>query len=231
MASRSVGAGWHRTVMDSLTGSQIEEAGLADWRKLAQALHARFRHDDPAAAAAFVTGVVALAGPGGRMPEVRLQTGVVDVVVATHVDGVWVTAGDVEVARSVSRLAAEHRLRPHPEEVAQVELALDTADGGAQGRFWAALLTGSSDNQVVDTVFDPTGRVPSLWFQPTEPHDPPRQRWHLDVWVAPEAAPGRIAAAVAAGGTVLYDAGNGSVTILRDPEGNRVCVCSSRGRE
>jgi 4a-hydroxytetrahydrobiopterin dehydratase len=217
--------------MDSLTGSQIEEAGLCDWRKLAQALHARFRYEDPAAAAAFVAGVVALTGRDGRMPELRLQSGLVDVVVATHVDGVWVTTGDVEVARAVGRLAAEHGLRPHPEEVAQVELALDTADGGAHSRFWAALLTGSPDNQVVDTVFDPTGRVPSLWFQPTEPHDTPRQRWHLDVWVAPEAAPGRIAAAVAAGGTVLYDPGNGSVTILRDPEGNRVCVCSSRGRD
>ncbi len=51
-----------------------------------------------------------------------------------------------------------------------------------------------------DTVFAPTGQLPSMWFQGTEPHEVPRQRWHLDVWVAPEVAAVRIAAAVAAGG-------------------------------
>ncbi len=98
------------------------------------------------------------------------------------------------------------------------------------GPFWSALLTGSPDHTIYDSVFDPTGRVPSLWFQPTEPHETPRQRWHFDVWLAPEVTGQRIAAAVAAGGRVVDD-GSDSFTVLADPEGNRVCVCSQRGRD
>ena len=37
---------------------------------------------------------------------------------------------------------------------------------------------------------------------------------------------GRIAAAVAAGGTVVDDAGAPSFTVLADAEGNRACVCT-----
>ena len=113
-----------------------------------------------------------------------------------------------------------------PAEVSQVELALDTADNGRLAPFWAALLTGDAGAVVHDTVFDPTGQLPSMWFQGTEPHEPPRQRWHLDVWVAPEAAEARIAAAVAAGGTVVDDSEAPSFTVLADPDGNKVCVCT-----
>jgi hypothetical protein len=28
--------------------------------------------------------------------------------------------------------------------------------------------------------------MPLLWFQETDEHETPRQRFHLDVWVAPE---------------------------------------------
>ena len=113
-----------------------------------------------------------------------------------------------------------------PREVSQVELALDTADDARLGPFWAAVLTGDADAVVRDTVFDPTGQLPSMWFQGTEPHDAPRQRWHLDVWVAPEVAAVRIAAAVAAGGTVVDDSEAPSFTVLADPDGNKVCVCT-----
>ena len=113
-----------------------------------------------------------------------------------------------------------------PGEVTQVELALDTADDGRLGPFWAAVLTGDADGVVHDTVFDPTGQLPSMWFQGTEPHEAPRQRWHLDLWVAPEVAEARIAAAVAAGGTVVDDSEAPSFTVLADPDGNKVCVCT-----
>ena len=114
-----------------------------------------------------------------------------------------------------------------PGEVSQVELALDTADDARLGPFWAAVLTGDADAVVADTVFDPTGQLPSMWFQGTEPHEVPRQRWHLDLWVAPEVGrrPGS-PPAVAAGGTVVDDSEAPSFTVLADPDGNKVCVCT-----
>ncbi|WP_173401105.1 VOC family protein, partial [Arthrobacter sp. H41] len=76
-----------------------------------------------------------------------------------------------------------------------------------------------------------TGRVPSLWFQGTEDHETPRQRWHFDLWLAPEVADERIAAAVASGGSIVDDTAAPSFTVLADLDGNRACICTSLERE
>ena len=74
---------------------------------------------------------------------------------------------------------------------------------------WAALLTGGAEAQgrgtIGDDVRDATSRVPILWFQDTEPHETPRQRFHLDVQVPYDVAEQRIAAAVAAGAVIVDD--------------------------
>lgn len=216
--------------MDALSNQQIHEAGLDDWRKLAQALHARFTAADAAAAIAFVAVVAQIAQAEGRRPEFRLAGRTVDVSVGTRVDGVWVTAPDIDLAATISKLAREHALGSEPAEVTQLEIGLDTADASRIGPFWSALLTGSTEHKIHDTVLDPSGRVPNVWFQGTEPHELPRQRWHFDLWLAPEAADGRIAAAVAAGGTVVDDSQAPAYTVLADPDGNRACVCTSLDR-
>ncbi len=43
--------------MDMLTGVQIAEANLTDWRKLGQGLHARYLVDDFSAGVRFVAAV------------------------------------------------------------------------------------------------------------------------------------------------------------------------------
>ncbi|MGN6162223.1 MAG: VOC family protein, partial [Marmoricola sp.] len=58
----------------------------------------------------------------------------------------------------------------------------------------------------------------------------PRQRFHLDLTVPPEVASERIAAAVAAGGTVVDDEVAPRFVVLADPQGNKVCVCTHVGR-
>ena len=75
-------------------------------------------------------------------------------------------------------------------------------------------------------IVDPDGRMPAAWFQQTDAHEEPRQRWHLDIHVDPAVAEARIDAALAAGGTLVRDAEAPSFTILADPEGNKVCVCT-----
>lgn len=81
---------------------------------------------------------------------------------------------------------------------------------------------------VGDDVRDATGRVPILWFQDTDEHDTPRQRFHVDVWVPAEVAAQRIAAAVAAGGVVVDDSQAPSYTVIADQDGNKACVCTSQ---
>ena len=216
--------------MNKLSNHDILDARLDDWRKLCQALHTRYRVPDFRAGAAFAVAVAEAAEAAGHQPDLRMTQDVVDVSLCTREDGLWVTEKDIGMARQISEIARQQGLKPEPAAVTQLELALDTAAEDRVGPFWAALLTGSPDNKIYDSVFDPTGRVPSLWFQGTDEHETPRQRWHFDLWLAPEAADERIAAAVAAGGSVVYDDEAPAFTVLADPDGNRVCVCTCLNR-
>ena len=94
---------------------------------------------------------------------------------------------------------------------------------------WAALLTGNAWAQghgsPSDEIRDATGRVPNLWFGDADEHETPRQWFHIEVYVAPEVAEQRIAAAIAAGGTVVDDRNAPSLTVIADQDGNRGVVC------
>ena len=118
--------------------------------------------------------------------------------------------------------AANALLTPHT-----IELALDTAHAEAVAPVWSALLTGSADAQgrgtISEDIRDATWRVPILWFQETEEHETPRQRFHLDVQVPDDVADQRIAAALAAGGVVVHDS-DPSYVVIADPDGNKACV-------
>ena len=211
--------------MDKLTSTQILEAGLDDWRQLAQGIHARFRTGSFTKGLRFLTAVTEAAEAANHHPDVTLTYPHVDLLLISHDVGA-LTSRDVDLARTISSIAAEQGLKPQPGALAEVELALDTAAPTAAGPFWAALLTGDAGNVRGDDVVDPSGRVPLLWFQGTDRHETPRQRFHLDVWVPHDVAGDRIAAAVAAGGTVVDDSQAPAFTVLADGEGNRACVCT-----
>jgi 4a-hydroxytetrahydrobiopterin dehydratase len=215
--------------MEKLTSKEILDAGLDDWRLLAQALHARFHTGDFVTGLAFVTAVTELAERAGHHPDVTLTYPFVDLKLVSH-DVSRVTRRDLDLARRISEIAREQGVDADPGATTEIELALDTADLAAVGPFWAALLTGSPDSLSGDDVVDPGGRVPLLWFQHTDAHDTPRQRFHLDVWVPHDLAGERIAAAVAAGGRVVDDGNAPAFVVLADPEGNRACVCTCLDR-
>ncbi|WP_199547096.1 VOC family protein [Streptomyces sp. N35] len=226
------------SAMEALSTPEVLSAiqdELGDWRRLAQPLAARYVTEgkDPTVAASFVSAVAQVSATAGHpVPEIRLGHGCVDLFLYTvdPAGGRWITAKDLELARLITGLAAKFLLRAAPADLTQVELALDAADHTAAGPFWAALLTGDAANTSHDSVFDPLNRLPAMWFQQTSPHEPPRQRWHLDVWLAPEVVEKRIAAALAAGGTLVDDSEAPSYTVLADPEGNKACVSCATGR-
>lgn len=215
--------------MDSLTTEQILEARLADWRKLAQALHARFLTGDFATGLRFVSAVSEAAEAANHHPDLSLTYPHVDAKLISHDVG-SVTQRDVDLARRISEIARVQGIEADPHAAAEIEFALDTADVAAVGPFWAALLTGSTDALHGSDVIDPKGRVPLLWFQDTDSHRTPRQRFHLDLWLPHDIAEERIAAAVAAGGTVVDNENAPSFVVLADPEGNRSCVCTCLDR-
>ena len=215
--------------MEKLTISEILDAGLDDWRALAQALHARFRTGDFATGLAFVNAVAEAAELADHHPDVTLSYPYVDLRLISHDVG-RLTRRDLDLARRISEIAREQGIGADPRALAEIELALDTADLAAVGPFWAALLTGSPESLVDADVVDRGGRVPLLWFQDTDAHEPPRQRFHIDLWVPHDLADQRIAAAVAAGGEVVDDSQAPSFVVLADAEGNKACVCTCLDR-
>jgi 4a-hydroxytetrahydrobiopterin dehydratase len=176
-----------------------------------------------------VTAIAEAAEQAGHHPDVTLTYPFVDLKLISHDVG-HVTQRDIDLARRISEIARAQGIGAQPSVLAELELALDTADLAAAGPFWAALLTGSPESVVGDDVGDPNGRLPMLWFQHTDAHETPRQRFHLDVWVPHDVADERIAAAVAAGGRVVDDSGAPSFVVLADPEGNKACVCTCLDR-
>ena len=141
----------------------------------------------------------------------------------------WVTQQDLDLARRTTEIAADHRLTADPAAVSVMELGLDTAHSATIAPVWAALLTGSADSQgrgtPSDEVRDASGRVPNLWFGDADEKETSGQRFHVEVYVAREVAEQRIAAAVAAGGTVVDDSAAPSLTVVADQDGNRGVLC------
>jgi 4a-hydroxytetrahydrobiopterin dehydratase len=225
--------------MDMLTGTQVTEAGLSDWRKLGQGLHARYVVGDFAAGVRFLAAVGEAGDEPGHHPRVRMGDGFVELKLLSD-DAVyrddeggehvvdWVTQKDLDLARRITAIAAEQGVRADPASITAIELALDTAHAAAVAPVWAALLTGSTEacgrGTLSDDVRDATERVPILWFQETDEHETPRQRFHIDVQVPYDVAEQRIAAAVAAGAVVVDDSRAPWTTILADQDGNKACV-------
>ena len=216
--------------MEKLTAQNVLDAGLDDWRKLAQALHARFRTRNFVAGLKFLAEVTEAAEAANHHPDVTWTYTYVDLKLLSH-DVSRLTQRDLDLARRISEIAREQGIEAQPRVLSEVELALDTADLAAVGPFWAALLTGDAEARAGDDVVDPSGRVPLLWFQHTDAHETPRQRFHIDLWVPHDLAEERIAAAVAAGGRVVDDSNAPSFVVVADPEGNRACVCTFLDRD
>jgi len=226
--------------MDMLKGEQIAEAHLTDWRKLAQGLHARYVVDDFGTGARFITAVGEAGDALGHHPRVSIGSRHVDLELVSD-DAIyrddegnehvveWVTQQDVDLARRISEIAADHEIAADPRSVSEVEFGLDTARSATIAPVWAALLTGSAESQgrgtPSDEVRDATARVPNLWFGDAEAQENQRQPFHIEVYVAPEVVEQRIAAVLAAGGTVVDDSDSPSLTVIADQDGNRGVLC------
>lgn len=212
-----------------LSFADVEAADLPDWRRLFDTLRTRYRTGDFANGLELVDRIGELAEEANHHPDVDLRYPTVTVVLWSHDVG-GVTSRDVDLARRISQAAADLGVEADPSSLAVVEIALDTADHQEIKPFWRAVL-GLTDDPTLDTqMFDLVGSQPTFWFQETDPHDEPRQRFHLDIRVPPEVAQKRIAAALEAGGTLVTDEYAPRFWVLADAQGNKACVTTGRGR-
>jgi 4a-hydroxytetrahydrobiopterin dehydratase len=115
-----------------------------------------------------------------------------------------------------------------------VEVAIDALDIPAVRPFWKAVLAYDDEQPPAEdsppALVDPAGIGPAFWFQQMDAPRPQRNRLHIDVTVAHDVAPARVAAAIAAGGRLISDTRAPAFWVLADPEGNEACVCTWQAR-
>jgi 4a-hydroxytetrahydrobiopterin dehydratase len=218
------------TSSTTLSFAEVEAAGLGDWRQLFEALRTRFLTGDFATGLELVTRIGALAEAADHHPDVDLRYPHVNVTLFSH-DVFGVTSRDLNLARRISDAAAELGVRADPSVTSVVEIALDTWDHEEIKPFWKAVLAMSDHPKYDEELRDLAGSRPTLWFQHTDAHDVPRQRFHLDIRVPPEVADERISAALAAGGVLVSDEQAPRFTVLADAQGNKACVTTGLGRD
>jgi 4a-hydroxytetrahydrobiopterin dehydratase len=224
-------------MVDKVTATDFDRhADLPDWRVLLGRIEACFRAGSFEAGAAFVSRIAAAAEAADHHPDVDLRyPDRVNVAMVTHAAN-SLTDSDVSLARVISEIAADAGIKSEPTATSRLEVAIDALDIDAVRPFWQAVLgyveepPRTPGGQVV-AIVDPHRIGPAFWFQQMDESRAQRNRIHLDVTVAHDIADERVAAAIAAGGTLVSAERARAFWILADPEGNEACVCTWQDRD
>jgi 4a-hydroxytetrahydrobiopterin dehydratase len=215
-----------------LTPNEFEALdGVDDWRITCDGVTATFRSASFAAGARLAARIGELEGIGPWLPDVDIRHDTVTVRMLRVADD-WYgpTRQSVELARSISSIAAQLGLTPDPSAVQGVMLIVEAVDIPRVMAFWRAALgyeyrPDSADEDLIDL----RGRGPSLWFEPLDVAREERNTIHVACWVPFELAEARVAAALAAGGSIVRSFAPMWWT-LADPEGNEVDIATTRNR-
>lgn len=146
----------------------------------------------------------------------------------------YVTPFDVELVERLTRALTARGWRCEPSGTQMMEIAIGTMDAAAIRPFWKALLDYDDEGQPAgptDPIVDPRDQGPTIWFQQLETPRSKHNRIHFDIAVPHDVADARRAAALAVGGSLLYDREARAFWVLADPEGNAVCLCTWEDRD
>jgi 4a-hydroxytetrahydrobiopterin dehydratase len=217
-----------------LSAAELATRPLPDWRYLLGRIEATFRCPSFGAAGELVAQIAAAADDVDHHPDVDVRyPAVVHVALTTHASGAEPTELDVALATTISRLAAESGATSEATVSQGWEIAIDALDIDAVRPFWAAVTGYRAMQHRPDgpiNLVDPLRIGPTIWFQQMDAARPQRNRIHVDITVAHDAAEARVAAALAAGGTLVSDAHARAFWVLADAEGNEACVCTWQDR-
>lgn len=219
---------------ETLSATQVREAGIDDWRHILGRIKARFRTGDFATGLALVNKVGEAAQAANHHPDITLTYADVIVTLSSHYEH-GITRRDLDLAQQISGHAAELGIEVDVAGLTQLELGLDTTLGEQLAPFYAALLGA----QIVrGEPVDASGQVPTVWGQDlhqtdealTLPDQQFQQRWHFDVWVPYDEAEHRVHAVLDAGGRLVSDTAAPAYWVVEDADGNRSCICTPYGR-
>ena len=211
-----------------------ETAGLEDWRVVGDGACAYFRTGSFAAGARLVSAIGELPGVDDHPPDVDLRPDGVTVRLLTYADDYYgMSARDVELAGRISAVARGLGLAADPSAVQSMIVVPGATVPAEVMPFWQAVLgyEPRRDSPKEDLV-DPRNRAPGFWFERMQqPRGDGGGAVHVAVWVPPEQAEARVAAALAAGGRLVRDQFAPSWWTLADAAGNECDVSTTRGRD
>ena len=202
-----------------------------EWRYVLGTLRATFRAGSFPDATAFASSVAVAAEAAQHHPDIDIRhPDHVHVTLTTHHVG-GVTTHDTKLANQIDALASAADVQPVPAAIGTsqaTELCIDTMDADLVRPFWAAIF--AYDTAPDGSLVDPRRQGWSIWFQQMDEPRTERNRFHVDVSVAHDVADTRIAAAIAAGGTLVSDRRAKAFWILADADGNEACICTWQDR-
>jgi 4a-hydroxytetrahydrobiopterin dehydratase len=219
---------------EAITPSQFHAAdGAEDWRVVGDGACAYFRAGSFAAGARLVQAIGELAGIDDHAPDVDLRPDGVTVRLLTlTADYAGMTQQDLDLARRISTVAREQGVTADPSSVQGFLVVPGAPVTAAVVPFWRAVLGYEPriDSPEEDLV-DPRGRGPSFWFEEMAEPRPGGGAIHVAVWVPPDQAEARVAAAIAAGGHMVRDKYAPSWWTLADAAGNEADIATVIGRD
>src|SRR6266545_2000450 len=229
--SRIQGLG--ESMSDRITMRRFHESeGVEDWRVVGEGACAYFRTGSFAAGARLANAIGELAGLEDHHPDVDLRyDGVIVRLITVAPDYYGLSERDLELARQISTVARKLGVPADPHIVQTVLVTIDAFDIPRVKPFWRAVLGYHDREDSPEDLVDPRGRGASIWFQKIDAPDPQVNRIHLDIWVPPDQAQARIAAAIAAGGRLVTDEYAPAWWTLADPEGNLADVATTLSRD
>jgi 4a-hydroxytetrahydrobiopterin dehydratase len=219
---------------EAITVRQFKDApGVEDWRVLADGAYAYFRTASFTASARLASALADVIG-GGHQPDVDIRPGGVTVRLITITDHSFgMTMDDVELARRISAAARDQGLSADPSAL-QTLLVIPGAKITAEVMpFWQAVLGYERRPDSPDEdLIDPAGRGPAFWFEPMdEPRPDGGGAIHVGIFVPPEQAEARVAAALAAGGRLVRDQFAPAWWTLADAAGNEADIATTERGE
>jgi 4a-hydroxytetrahydrobiopterin dehydratase len=220
---------------DPISPSQFHAAeGLADWRVVGEGACAFFRTGSFTESIRLVQAIGELDGLDDHPPAIDIRRdGLTVRFITVSEDYMGMTQGDADLARRISGVARDLGVTADTTAIQSLLVIPGAPDIAAVMPFWRAVLgydprPDSPDEDLVD----PHDRGPAFWFESMEePRADGGGAIHLAVWVPPEQAEARVAAALAAGGRLVRDDNAPSWWTLADPAGNEADIATTQGRD
>lgn len=207
--------------------------GVEAWRVLPEGAYAYFGTDSFAASVRFVDAIGPFVFEGRPGPQIDIRRGGVTVLIGAFKDTEYgLVRTDLDLARAITKAAQGLGLAGDPTAIQSLSIIPGATDRRSIMPVWRAVLgyEPRQDSPDEDLV-DPRDRGPSFWFEPMdEPRPDGGGAIHIAVWVAPEEAEARLAAALAAGGRLVRDRSPAWWT-LADAAGNEVDIATTEGRD